>query len=61
MRRLRIVNSTVSVAITAVTPATCLGEMLATATKKTYMTMAPSPAIHSDRPIRVMSLIGTRG
>jgi hypothetical protein len=35
MRRLRIVNSTVRVAITAVTPATCLGEMLATATKKT--------------------------
>jgi hypothetical protein len=49
---LRIPNRTESAATTVVVPATCDGETLATATKKTYITMAPMMTIHSVSVIR---------
>ena len=52
MRTLRSVKTNVRTATTAVTRATSRGEMLATVTKKTYMTIAPTTAIQSERMIR---------
>ena len=58
---LRIANMTESPATTVVAPATCDGETLATATKKTYITIVPTMTIHSVSVIRLRMPIARSG